>query len=88
MPRRSATLCSMSPRIAELLHEIKQLPKEERDEIRAELDELDSAEDSVPSLHSAWHDELVSRIKSLKDGSAELHDWEDVKRELDEIVGD
>ena len=43
---------------------------------------------AVPALHPAWHDELVRRVKSLKDGSAELHDWEDVKRELDEIVGD
>jgi hypothetical protein len=49
---------------------------------------LDSAGDSVPALHPAWHDKLVSRVKSLKDGSAELYDWEDVKRELDEIVGD
>jgi uncharacterized coiled-coil DUF342 family protein len=79
----------MSPRLAELLREIKQLPKEERDELRAELDELDSdAQDGAPALHPAWRDELVRRIKSLKDGSAELHDWEDVKRELDEIVGD
>jgi hypothetical protein len=78
----------MSPRIAELLHEIKQLPKEERDVLRAELDELDSAEDSAPALHPDWHDELARRVKSLKDGSAELYDWEDVKRELDEIVGD
>ena len=79
----------MSPRIAELLHEIKQLPKEERDELRAELDELDSdVQDDAPALHPAWRDELARRIKSLKDGSAELHDWEDVKRELDEVVGD
>lgn len=79
----------MSPRVAELLREIKQLPKEERDALRAELDELDSdAQSDAPALHPAWRDELASRIRSLKDGSAELHDWEDVKRELDEIVGE
>lgn len=88
MPQKWATVCFMSPRVAELLQEIKQLPKEERDALRAELDELDDAQHDVSSLHPAWRDELARRVQSLKDGSAELYDWEDVKRELDEIVGD
>lgn len=70
-------------RVAKLIEEIKQLPKEELAELRAEIEELDA--DVVP-LHPAWPDELARRVRSLKDGTTSLHDWEEVERELEAII--
>ena len=68
-----------------MLSEMEALAPEERDVLRAELDELD---EDVPQeeIDAAWEQEIVRRLQSLKDGTAVLHDHDDVMRELDEIV--
>jgi hypothetical protein len=42
----------------------------------------------VPMMRESpeWHRDVVeSRVKMLEDGTAEVEDWEDVERELDEL---
>ncbi len=41
---------------------------------------------TIVCSHPEWHDELARRVRSVKDGTAILHDRQDVERELDEII--
>jgi hypothetical protein len=75
----------MSPSVRRLLDEAKKLPKEDRDLLRAELDGLDD-EASEQEVDAAWDDEIARRVQSIKDGTATLHDWDNVEREADRIV--
>jgi hypothetical protein len=74
-----------SPLLTRMLTEMEALAPEERDVLRAKLDELD---DDMPQeeIDAAWEQEIVRRLQSIKDGTAVLHDHDDVMRELDEIV--
>lgn len=74
-----------SPLLTRMLSEMEALAPEERDVLRAKLDELD---DDTPQeeIDAAWELEIIRRLQSIKDGTAVLHDHDDVMRELDEIV--
>lgn len=74
-----------SPVLTRMRSEMEALAPEERDVLRAKLDELD---DDVPQeeIDAAWEQEILRRLQSVKDGTAVLHDHDDVMRELDEIV--
>ena len=74
-----------SPLLTRMLTEMEALAPEERDVLRAKLDELD---DDTPSeeIDAAWEQEIGRRLQSIKDGTAVLHDHDDVMRELDEIA--
>jgi hypothetical protein len=74
-----------SPLLTRMLTEMEALAPEERDVLRAKLDELD---DDAPQeeIDAAWEQEIGRRLQSIKDGTAVLHDHDDVMRELDEIV--
>jgi hypothetical protein len=74
----------MTSRALKILQEALALPEDERALLIAELRR--GPMDSPEEVEQAWHDEIVNRLKSLKDGTAVLHDWADVERELDEIV--
>lgn len=74
-----------SPLLTRMLSEMEALAPEERDVLRAKLDELDD-DVSQEEIDAAWEQEIVRRLQSLKDGTAVLHDHDDVMRELDEIV--
>lgn len=52
----------------------------------AELQEQVEASDSPTEIEAAWHDELVKRLHSIKDGSAVLHDGDEVDAELAKIL--
>lgn len=77
----------MSSPVRKLLDEAQKLPKEDRALLRAGLDEL---EGEVPQheVDAAWEDEIARRLRSIKDGYAVLHDWDDVEREADRIIED
>lgn len=72
--------CGVMSRVAKLLEEIKQLPKEDRALLRAELDELDDGESS--DLDPAFRAELEARLRSIENGSAVLLDGDAVMAEL------
>jgi hypothetical protein len=76
---------AMVPLLTRMLTEMEALAPEERDVLRAKLDELD---DDTPQeeIDAAWEQEIARRLQSIKDGTAVLHDHDDVMRELDEIV--
>jgi hypothetical protein len=75
-------LLVMSSRAHKIIEEFYALPEEEQAEV---LEAIVPAgpEDFDPEYRA----ELERRIASIKDGTAELLDWEDVKRELHEIAG-
>ena len=77
----------MSSPVRKILDEAQKLPKQDRALLRAELEQLD---DDVPQheVDAAWEEEVAKRLQSLKDGTAVLHDWDDVEREADRIVED
>jgi len=75
----------MSSPVRRILDEIHKLPREDRALIRAELEESD--QDTEPKeVESAWQDELARRLQGLKEGTAVLHDHDEVMLELEEIV--
>lgn len=77
----------MSSPVRKLLDEARKLPKEDRALLRAELEQLDD-DVSQQDVDAAWDEEIARRLQSLKDGTAVLHDWDDVEREADRIVED
>jgi putative addiction module component (TIGR02574 family) len=78
----------MTSRARKIIEEALALPKEELVRVVAELQESVEATDSPEELEAAWHDELVRRLRSIKDGSAVLHDGDEVDRELSKILED
>lgn len=76
----------LSSRALKLIDEFRSLPTDERELALVELAELTEQDSPTSSLHPEWHDELAQRVRSVKDGTAVLHDWPDVERELDEII--
>lgn len=75
------------PRLCELsAHECqRKLPKQDRALLRTELDDLDEPAPQE-EINAAWDEEIARRLQTVKDGTAVLHDHEDVMRELDEIA--
>ena len=76
----------LSSRALKLIDEFRALPTDEREAALLELAEITDQQAPAQLLHPEWHDELVRRVRSVQDGTAVLHDWEDVERELDEII--
>ncbi len=80
-PVGSGTISGVSPKFAELRAEVLQLPEKERLRLADEL--YDSVEQGpVPDLSPAWKAEISRRLKSIEDGTAVLHDHDEVVREL------
>ena len=71
--------------LSRILTELEALAPEERDVLRAKLHELDEGA-SQDEIDAAWDEEIARRVQSVKDGTAVLHEHEDVMRELDEIA--
>jgi putative addiction module component (TIGR02574 family) len=74
----------MSSRARKILQEALGLPEEDRLLIAAEL--RNSADAPPEEVEEAWRAEVMRRLKSIEDGTAVLHEWEDVERELLDIV--
>ncbi len=64
--------------LSRLLLDVETLEPEEREVLRAKLELL--ASDA--QLDSAQRDELQRRARSLQDGTAVLHDHDDVRRDF------
>lgn len=76
----------MMSRARKIIEEALALPKEELLLVVAELQESVESIDSPEEIDAAWRDEIVKRLRSLQDGSAVLHDGEEVDRELSKIL--
>lgn len=76
----------MSSRARKIIDEALALPKEDLVRVVAELQQSVEATDSPDEVAAAWRDEIVQRLRSLKDGSAILHDGDEVDRELSKIL--
>jgi hypothetical protein len=76
----------MSSRARKILEEALSLPEEDRLLIAAELRGSVDAASPPEEVEDAWRDEVVRRLKSIEDGTAVLHEWEDVERELLDLV--
>lgn len=52
------------------------------------FDELSSSEGIVvpEEVEAAWREEIARRIKSLEDGTAVLHEWDEVNDEISSIL--
>ena len=76
----------MSSRARRIIEEALALPKEELVRLVAELQEQVESSDSPAEIEAAWHDELVKRVRSIEDGSAVLHDGDEMDAELAKIL--
>jgi hypothetical protein len=76
----------MSSRARKVIEEALALPKNELVRVVAELQESVEATDSPEEIEGAWRDELVDRLRSLKNGTAVLHDGDEVDAELSKVL--
>jgi hypothetical protein len=69
----------MSPMLAEVCEKIQLLNAEERHEVlRILLEDIDGPAD--PDADEAWRDEVVRRVKAIRNGEAAiraLQDWQE-----------
>lgn len=80
------TILGMSSRARQIIEEALALPKDELVRVVAELQEQVEATDSDSDVEAAWRDEIVRRMRSIQDGSAVLHDGDEVDAELAKIL--
>lgn len=76
----------MTSRARQILEEALTLPEEDRLYLVEALQESIEAVEPQEAVDAAWREEIERRLKSIEDGTAVLHDWKDVKRELLDIV--
>lgn len=55
---------------------------------RALVVELSSSEGigSPEEVEAAWREEIARRVKSLEDGTAVLHEWDEINEEITSIL--
>ena len=75
----------MSPTIERLREEILALPAEERYDLIDSV--LENREVVALGLHPAWGPEIERRFQDFQNGTTQGVPWEDVEKELDELVG-
>ena len=76
----------MSIRARKVIEDALTLPKDELVRVVAELQDRVEQMDSSDDVDAAWQDELVARLRSIKDGSAVLDDGARVDAELSELL--
>jgi putative addiction module component (TIGR02574 family) len=69
-----------------LLEEALALPDAERAELAAILTDSIGDGSSPAEIEAAWIAEAKRRLESIRSGKSETAAWEDVERELDEII--
>jgi putative addiction module component (TIGR02574 family) len=62
------------------------LPEAERAELAAILTESIGSESSATELDAAWLAEAKRRLADIRSGRSTTVPWEDVERELEEII--
>lgn len=76
----------VSPKADDILAKVLRLPESERLELADQiLNSVKGPDDEA--LSPEWRVEIASRLQRLRNGTAVLHDWDDVERELLSIVG-
>lgn len=69
-------------RTDDLMTELLGLPVRERAKIaRALLESLDAGAPD-PDAEEAWAEELARRVRSIEDGTAKLHSWDEVRERV------
>lgn len=76
----------MTSRARKILEEALALPEEDRVYLVEALQESIEHVESQEEVDAAWREEIVRRVRSIKDGTAVLHKLEDVERELSQIL--
>ena len=71
--------------VEKILEEAFKLDPQDRALIVAELSNSEGL-GSPEEVEAAWREEIARRLKSIEDGTAVLHDWEEVDREISSIV--
>ena len=81
-PGRGALHSRVMSTPTELLNQALALPRGERASLARELiASLDDPHDDPAAVEAAWLEEIERRVQEVKDGTAELVDWETVRAE-------
>ena len=75
----------MSWPVEKMLEEAFKLDPKDRALVVAELSSSQGIA-SPEEVEAAWHDEIARRVKSLEDGTAVLHEWDEVREEFSSIL--
>ena len=74
-------MASMARDLKELIREAVELPESDRATLAGVMIEsLDPK--PTPEVRAAWSKEIERRVREIDEGTVELLDWEDVRREL------
>jgi putative addiction module component (TIGR02574 family) len=76
----------MNPELSDLLKRALALPAEERAALANTL--FDSLEDTQEAAQEAWDKEVARRMEDLKVGRAVTVPWEELRRELLNMVNE
>lgn len=76
----------MTGRARKVIEDALTLPKDELVRVVAELQDRVEQTDSTDDVDAAWQDEIVARLRSIKDGSAVLYDGDQVDAELSRVL--
>jgi putative addiction module component (TIGR02574 family) len=80
---------AMTSRANQLLHDVLELPADERAAVAAEL--LASLDDSEPTdlhqIETAWADEIERRARRVLTGESEGKPWDEVRRNIEGNLG-
>jgi len=76
----------MSARARKVIEDALTLPKDELVRVVAELQDRVEETDSTDDVDTAWQDEIVARLRSIKDGSAVLYEGDQVDAELSRVL--
>ena len=76
----------MGDAVRRIQAQLDRLSPEERALARAEIGVDEEAVAEPREVAAAWQAEVERALREVEDGSAELDDWEDVDRELQDLV--
>jgi hypothetical protein len=77
----------MGDAVRRIQTQLDRLSPEERALVRAELGVGEEAVAEPREVAAAWQAEVEQALREVEDGSAELDDWEEVDRELEDLLG-
>lgn len=75
----------MSWPVEKILEEAFKLDAKDRALVVAELSSSEGIA-SPQEVRAAWREEIARRVKSLEDGAAVLHEWDEVNEEISSIL--
>lgn len=78
----------MSARAREVIEDDRELAEDEIAGAVAELQDQAEQTGLPDDVDAAWQDEIVARLRSIKDGSAVLYDGDHVDAELSRLLGE